>query len=213
MFQNRQAAGNLLGEKIKKDFLISEYRDNNRIVLAIPRGGVVVAKQVAKILNCPWDIIVVRKIGAQGNQELAIGAIGETNGAKYLDGRMVQELGIDNAYLEQEIKTERLEIKRREKTYRQGKEQQLLKNKTVFIVDDGVATGATMIAATREVWNNDPKRVIIAIPVVAKDTLVKLEREADEVIYLEAPEQFYSVGQFYEEFEQITDEEVIKYLC
>jgi len=214
MFKNRQEAGLLLAEKITQEIekLEIEKLRETMIVLGIPRGGIVVAKQVAEILNCPLDIIVVRKIGAQGNQELAIGAIGETNGAKYLDSRMVQELGIDSTYLEQAIKAERLEIKRREKIYRQGKEPLLLKNKTIIIIDDGAATGATMIAAAREVWNNDPKRVIIAVPVVAKDTLVKLEKEADEVIYLEAPEQFFSVGQFYEEFGQLDDDKVIRIL-
>lgn len=209
MFVNRKEAGKTLGKKILEE--IRELRKES-VVLGIPRGGIVVASEVAKTLYCPMDVIVVRKLGAPENPELAIGAIGETKGAQYIDKRLSENIGADKAYLAQEIRIQLLEIRRRERVYRQGKPALDLKNKIVVITDDGSATGATAIAAAREVWNNKPRKVIMALPVVAKDTLEKLEKEADEVIYLEAPEQFFSVGQFYQEFEQVGDEEVVNLL-
>ncbi len=217
MFKNREEAGKILGKKLLEELgpqVACKPGLNNCeiIVLGIPRGGIVIVREVAKTLNCPMDVIVVRKLGAPENPELAIGAIGETKGAQYIDKKLSGNIGADKAYLEQEIRIQLLEIKRRERIYRQARLPLGLKNKTVIIVDDGSATGATVIAAAREVWNNKPKKVIIALPVVAKDTLEKLEKEADEVIYLEAPEQFFSVSQFYSEFKQISDEEVIEIL-
>lgn len=209
MFQNRLEAGKLLGEKILEE--IGKLRDKF-IVLGIPRGGVVVARQVAKVLGCPLDVIVTRKIGAPGNEELAIGAVGETEGSKYIDERLAADVGADEEYLKSKIKEQKEEIKRREKLYREGKEPLNLENKIVILVDDGVATGATMIAAAKEVWNNNPKKVIIALPVCPKDTLTKLEKEADQIIVLKTPWPFFAVGQFYKEFEQVSDEEVVELL-
>jgi putative phosphoribosyl transferase len=209
MFKNRIQAGRLLGEKIRKD--LGEIKEE-MVVLGIPRGGVVVAKQVIKVLGCGLDVVVTKKIGAPGQPELAIGAVGETEGSKYLDERLVQELRLSADYLKEEIKRKKTEIKRREELYRQGKQALDLKNKIVIIVDDGAATGATIIAGAREVWNNNPRKVIIGLPVVAKDTLRKLEKEADQVIFLKTPTLFYAVGQFYEEFEQTNDEEVMELL-
>jgi putative phosphoribosyl transferase len=209
MFKSREAAGKLLGDKVREE--IQNIKEEV-VVLAIPRGGAVVAKEIAEKLGRPLDVLVVRKIGAPGNKELAIGAIGETRGAKFLDERLMADLEVDKSFLEKEIEVEKLEIKRREKTYRQARKPLSLDNKTIILVDDGAATGATVIAAAREVWNNNPKRVIIALPVVAKDTLERIEKEADEVVYLEAPETFFSVGQFYEEFKAVSDEEVINCL-
>lgn len=207
MFKNRIEAGKLLGDKLKSEM---SSLSSDMVVLGIPRGGVIVAAQVAKIMACPLDIIVVRKISAPQESELAIGAIGEPKGAKYVDEKLAAELGADKGYLDQEIKIQTLEIKRRERVYRQGRKALDLKDKTVIVVDDGTATGATAIAALREVWNNKPKKVILALPVVAQETLEKLTKEADEVIFLEKPWPFFAVGQFYEEFEQVSDEEVIK---
>jgi len=229
MFKNRIEAGQLLGKKILEEIkgekpglsfvpiksglqTAGKPGFDELIVLGIPRGGVIVAAEVAKILSCPLDIIVVRKIGAPNESELAVGAIGEPKGAKYINEKLAVELGADKGYLDQEIKIQILEIKRRERVYRQGREALDLKDKTVIVVDDGTATGATAIAALREVWNNNPKKVILALPVVAQDTLEKLTKEADEVIFLEKPWPFFSVGQFYEEFEQVSDEEVIDLL-
>jgi len=207
MFQDRKEAGQQLAQKLK-DYQLQP----NVIILGIPRGGVETAKQIAQDLNCSLDIIVVKKIGAPSEQELAIGAVGETKGSNYLDERLINELRVSQQYLDEQIKRLKKEIKRREVLYRQNRDPLDLKGKTVIIVDDGTATGATAIAAAREVWNNEPKRVVIALPVAPKDTLHKLEKEADEVIVLETPTDFFSVGQFYENFPQISDKEVISLL-
>lgn len=210
MLKDRKAAGQLLADKLKNRLF--SFKKNKIVVLGISRGGLVVAKEIAQVLKLALDVIVVKKIGAPSNNELAIGAIGETKGSRYFDAHLIKQVGADRKYLEQEIKIQKLAIKRREKIYRQNKKALDLKNKVVIIVDDGAATGATMIAAAREVWNNQPKKVIIALPILAKDILAKLEQEADEVIYLEAPGLFYAVEQFYEEFPQKSDEEVMKIL-
>lgn len=214
MFKNRQQAGSLLAKKIKKELGEEESKKANQtmVILGIPRGGMVVAQQVAESLNSLLDVLVVKKIGAPGNQELAIGAIGETNGSKYIDWRLAKEVGAGQKYLEQQISFLRKEIKRRESVFREGRPPLDLKNKIVILVDDGAATGATLIAGCREIWNNQPQKVVIGVPVVAKDTLEKLKKEADEVIFLEAPEIFFSVGQFYQDFPQVSDREVLEIL-
>ena len=203
----------MLGERIRNKFIeFNKLLVKDVVVLGIPRGGVVIGKEVAEVLGCALDVIVVKKLGAPSQSELAIGAVGETNGSKYVDERIIQNLGVSIQYLGEEIERKKKEIKRREKLYRQGKPPLDLKGKIVIVVDDGVATGATIIAACREVWNNEPKKVIIGLPVLAKDTLKKLEKEADEVIFLEAPRMFFAVGQFYQKFLQVEDEKVIEIL-
>jgi len=209
MFKNRVEAGKLLGERLLREL---EAEKKELIVLSIPRGGAVIGSEVAGCLACPHDVIVTKKLRAPMQEELALGAIGETSGSLYVNKRLVDELGIANNYLKKEIVDRQREIKRREELYRQGREALHLQDRVVIIVDDGVATGATMIAAAREVWNRKPKKVIIGLPVIAKDTLGKLEKEVDAVIFIEAPEMFYAVGQFYEDFPQLEDEEVIELL-
>lgn len=211
MFKNRQEAGEKLAEKLLQ--ISSEELLKDFIVLAVPRGGVVAGSQIAKKLGCPLDIIVTRKIGAPGEKELAIGAVGETSGSAYLNKKIIGELYISDEYLQEEILLQKKEIKRREKLYRKDKPALSLEGKVVILADDGAATGATLIAAAREVWNNNPKKVIIVLPVAPPNTVGKLEKEVDEVVVLQTPKPFFSVGQFYEEFEQVSDEEVIKNLA
>jgi putative phosphoribosyl transferase len=210
VFQNRQEAGKLLGEKILRNLDIKKLREKP-IVLAIPRGGVVVGGELAKALNCPLDVIVTKKIPAPGNPELAIGAVG-TVGEPVIDEELAAKVGADEKYLKFKIGNLKLEIARREEEFRKGKPPLNLKGKTVIITDDGVATGATMAAAVEIVRQQEPKKIIVAVPVIAKDSLEKIAVLADEVVYLQAPELFFAVGQFYREFEQVSDEEVLRYL-
>ena len=206
MFADRIQAGRLLADKLTED--LTGVASNNILVLSIPRGGVVIGSELAKKLVCPHDIIVTKKLRAPDQEELAIGAVGETKGSLYLNKKLAERVGVDDDYLAQEIKNRQKEIKRREKIYRGNKKELSLERKTVIIVDDGAATGATMMAAAREIWNRNPRKVIIALPVCARDTLKKLEKEVDAVIVLEVPALFYAVGQFYQNFPQLSDVEV-----
>ena len=206
IFKNRQEAGKKLTAKLK------DFQDKkNLIVLAIPRGGLAVGKQLAQTLDCSLDIIVTKKIGAPGNPELAIGAVGAI-GEPVINEELAQRLGADEKYLQKEIADRQTEVERRIKEYRGERPPLDLKNKTVIITDDGVATGATMEAAVEVIRQQEPKKIIVATPVIARDSLKKLEEKADKVIYLDAPLMFFAVGQFYQEFGQTTDEEVKRLL-
>ena len=199
------------GEKLAKE--LAEYKnDGDAVILAIPRGGVATGFGLAKKLHLPLDIIVTRKIGAPTNPELAIGAVGETKGSLWLNEGLVVQLGVSQEYLDQEIKTQKQEIKRREKVYRQNRPAREIKNKTVILVDDGLATGATMIAAIREIRNFQPEKIIVAVPVAPEDTVEMLKQEADEVICLYTPRLFFAVGQWYQNFKQYSDQEVVELL-
>lgn len=205
-FQNRKQAGQLLAEKFKE-----HRRFKNLIVLAIPRGGVVTGKELAGVLGCPLEVIVTKKIGAPGNPELAVGAVGAV-GEPVIDEELATRAGADENYLKNQISKIKIEIKRREKEFRGNKPPLNLKGKTAIVVDDGVATGATMAAAVEIIRQQEPKKIIVAVPVIAQDALGKISKLADEVIYLQAPRLFFAVGQFYRDFEQISDEEVVQLL-
>jgi putative phosphoribosyl transferase len=211
LFKNRSHAGKQLAEKI---FNHQEIKASSQevVVLAVPRGGLVVGKEVAAKLNAPLDVVVVQKISVPENQELAIGAIGETKGSVDINKRIVEELKIDDEYIEKEVKAKKQQINKKEKIFREGKQPLSLKNKTVVVVDDGAATGETMMAAVREVWNNDPQKVIAALPVLSKETLDEIDDVVDEVIFLEAKDLFFAVGQFYEDFSEVSDKEAVNVL-
>lgn len=206
MFKNRQEAGRLLAKKL------SCLKDKNPIVLAIPRGGVVIGREIAQFLGCPLDIIVTKKIGAPKNPELAIGAVGP-EGIKVIDKNLCQRVGAADDYLK--IKTEQLkkEIIIKEKILRQKQKPLSPAGKTVILTDDGVATGSTVEAGIKFLKTKKPKKIILAVPVLASDTLERLLPLVDELIYLEAPWDFWAVGQFYQEFPQVEDKEVIKILA
>ncbi len=206
MWQDRIEAGQKLAQKLK-EILGEEKTLSQGLVLAIPRGGVVVGQQIAKALNYPLDVIIVKKIGAPGNPELAVGAVGFI-GEPVIDEDLVARLGVEKDYLEKKITEIKNQIIIQEKEWRAGKEPLDLKNKVVVITDDGVATGATVKAAIEIVRQTNPQKIILAVPVVAKESLHEIENLADEVVYLQAPELFFAVGQFYQNFGQVSDEEV-----
>jgi predicted phosphoribosyltransferase len=202
MFSDRTAAGNQLGKKL--EFL----KGQDPLILAIPRGGVVVADAIATILDCKLDIIVSRKIGAPHNQELAIGAVLH-DGSYFPNSEVVKMLQVTQNYINLEKSIQMKEIERRLINYR-GSLQYDLENKIIVIVDDGIATGATILVAALWVKKQKPKKVIIAVPVGSKDSIQKLKKIADEVVVLHAPDFFNAVGEFYKDFEQVEDETVLE---
>ena len=205
LFADRVEAGKRLAQALKG--LVGE----DAIVLAIPRGGVVVGYEVARALDLPLDVIIPRKIGAPDNPELAIGAITE-DGTVLLDERLVEQLRVSAAYIQQESEAQKKEIQRRLNMYRGDVPYPTLENRAVILVDDGIATGSTMKAALASVRNRQAKSVIIAIPVGPPATIRELEEKADHVVCLQTPEAFYAIGQFYEDFAQTRDEEVTELL-
>ena len=205
LFRDRVEAGIKLAKRLEK------FRRENVVVLAIPRGGVVVGFQVAKYLNAPLDIVIPRKLGALDNPELAIGAISQ-DGSTILNQELIKALGVSNEYIELEKRRQLAEIKRRLTKYRGSVKYPDLKNKVIILVDDGIATGATVLAAVKFIKKLGAKKIVVATPVAPPDAVKKLRTEVDEVITLETPELFFAIGQFYEDFEQISDEEVIELL-
>ena len=191
---------------------MEQYRDTNPLILGMPRGGVVVAFEVAKALNASLDVIVVRKIGAPGQPELAIGAIapGDT---VVLNDELVQMFGLSDTELNLLIAQEKKELARRIRVYRSGVEFPAIRGRTVIMVDDGLATGQTAIAAARAVRALKPKQLILAVGVCAADSKKLLQKEVDKIVCVSTPALFYAVGQAYSQFEQTTDEEVISLLA
>jgi len=204
IFHDRQDAGQKLAQKLLK------YKNNPKvIVLGLPRGGVVLAAQIANKLTVPLDIVVTRKISAPGNPEFAIGAIAE-DGQGVFNQDIISQYAISQEYINQEVEKEKQEAKRRLKVYRGQKPDLNFKNKIVILVDDGIATGSTMLAAIKSIKNQGAQKIIAAIPVSARDSLKKIKKEADVVVCLHSPLFFMSVGEFYKNFNQTEDKEVIK---
>ena len=201
LFKDRVEAGKRLASALRST------AGKGAIVLAIPRGGVVVGFEVARALGLPLDVIIPRKIGAPDNPELAIGAVTE-DGTIILDESLVSYLGVSEAYVKEESNRQKLEIERRLKLYRGEAPYPTLRNRDVIIVDDGIATGSTMKAALASTRKRGAKRIVVAIPVGPASTIRELEKEADHVVCLHTPESFQAIGQFYEDFAQTTDEEV-----
>lgn len=204
-FDNRVEAGKRLASALE------DFAGKNAIILAIPRGGVVVGYEIAKALSLPLDVIIPRKIGAPDNPELAIGAMTE-DGTVILDNNLIAYLGVQQDYIEEESERQKHEIERRLKFYRQNEPYPRLKGLEVIIVDDGIATGSTMKAALASVKNKGAKTVTIAVPVAPPSTIKELKNGADRVVSLYTPEFFQAIGQFYSDFNQTTDEEVIQLL-
>ena len=205
IFKDRQSAGKLLSKHLKK------YKDKNDVlVLGIPRGGVVVAKEIAKELELPLDIIITRKIGHPDQPELALGAV-DADGQVVWAEKLLEESGIRSEELSDKVKVEVEEIKRREQVYRQGKDKLDVGGKTVILVDDGIATGATILSAVEYLKRHGAK-IILAVPVASREAIDKIVGEVGEVVVLETPAYFQAVGQFYQDFQPVEDQEVIQYL-
>lgn len=201
-FRDRTEAGERLAEKL------AGYADQpNVIILALPRGGVPVAAEVADKLNLPLDVFVVRKLGLPGQPELAMGAIA-TGGVRVLNGAVLNARRIPDDVINAVAAEEYQELRRRERSYRDDLPPPEVEGKTVVIVDDGVATGSTMLAAVAALRQLNARRIIVATPVIARSTYDSLKKHADEVVAVVVPETFYGVGQWYEDFSQTTDEEV-----
>jgi putative phosphoribosyl transferase len=177
------------------------------LVLGLPRGGIPVAYQVAKSLNAPLDVFVVRKLGVPGEEELAMGAIA-ANGVRVINEDVVRSLGLTRQAVDAAAAREQRELERREREYRGDKPPIDARGRIVILVDDGLATGATMRAAAQAIRRQEPSKVVIAVPVAAMETCQALREEADEVICALAPEVFYAVGLWYDDFSQTTDREV-----
>lgn len=206
IFKNREDGGRQLVKKLEKF-----KNDPKVIILGLPRGGVVTGFEVAKELNLPLDVIVPRKLGSPMSEELAIGAITE-DGKAILNKTLISQLDVDKKYIDEVMDKEREESKRRLEKFRAGKPKLDLKGKTAILVDDGVATGFTMLAAISSAKTKGAKKIIVAVPTIAPDTVAQIESEVDELFYLDTPFFFGSVGMFYREFDQTSDEEVVDIL-
>ena len=205
MFRDRTDAGRRLAE------LLVERGVEADVVLGIPRGGLPVARPVADALDAPLDVVVASKIGAPHNPELAVGAVA-SDGSLWRNDALVDRLGVDEAYLSRERERESEAAREKLERYRGEREPPDLEGKRVVVVDDGLATGATTVAALRQVRAAGADRVLLAVPVGSPDSVERVRAEADEVICAETPPNFSAVGQFYDRFDQVSDEEAMAYL-
>ena len=205
-FQDRADAGRLLAAE-----LATRKFPAGTVVLALPRGGLPVAVEVAESLRASLDVVVVRKLGVPWQPELAMGALaGQT---RVLDHQLIRDLRVSDEEVEAIVARETAELDRRERLFRKGMPPLNLKGRTVLLVDDGIATGSTMLAAARHVKSFRPEKLIIAVPVCSAQALSTLKKEVDEVIYLAIPEPFFAVGEWYTEFQQVSDAEVQQMLA
>lgn len=204
-FADRRDAGRRLAERLLP------LAPEEPVVVALPRGGVPIAHEVALALGAPLDILAVRKLGAPHNPEYGIGAVAE-DGTRVIDPEAIAVLGIDSGTLEAIVAREVKELRRRVALYRNGRAPIELRDRTVIVVDDGVATGVTDAAALLAVRRRGPRRLVLAVPVCAPDSARRLREYADEVVCLHAPAPFYGVGQWYRDFSQVSDDEVVAVL-
>jgi putative phosphoribosyl transferase len=202
LFRDRVQAGRLLAENLRAESGLTQP-----LVLALPRGGVPVAFEAAHVLRGDLDIFLVRKIGVPGQEELALGAIA-SGGVRVINKALAEHLKISATTIELLTAREQREIEHRERLYREGRAPLPIVHRAVILVDDGLATGATMLAAVRAVKQQNPKRIVVAVPVASTEACKEFRRHVDEVVCLHTPEPFEAVGVWYEDFSQTTDNEV-----
>jgi putative phosphoribosyl transferase len=205
MFQDRKDAGERLAARL------IHLKDKNPVVLALPRGGVAIGFEVARLLGAPLDIVLVRKIGVPWQPELALGAVADGGGSSpeiFIDERMAEALAIPLDYVRDETARQLAEIERRRQLYCAGRAPVEVGGRTAIVVDDGIATGATMRVALRAVRRRGPASLVLAAPVAAAETLASLAGEADETVCVEVPKGLGAIGYYYEDFHQMSDDEV-----
>jgi putative phosphoribosyl transferase len=201
-FKNRQAAGKFLAQKMLK------YREEpNLLVLALPRGGVPVAVEVAKLLDAPMDLFMVRKLGVPNHEELALGAVA-TGGARVLNRKVIEAFHVTQAELDAVIEAEMKELERRQRVYRSNRPLPQIQGRTIILIDDGLATGASMRAAILALSQQKPRKIIVGVPTASVETCNEFRQYVDEIVCAITPDQFYAVGLWYKDFAQVTDEEV-----
>ena len=207
-FADRAEAGRRLGEKLE------HLRDRQPLVLALPRGGVAVGFEIAQALAAPLDIVLVRKIGVPWQPELALGAVSDgAEAEKFIDDQLAALLSLPEHYIEEETARQLAEIERRRQIYCAGRPPLDIKGRTAILVDDGIATGATMRVALRAARRRGPARLVLAVPVAPPDTLAELGKEADETVCLETPPMLGAIGFYYHDFHQMSDEVVTELLA
>jgi putative phosphoribosyl transferase len=206
-FADRHEAGRRIAERL------AHHRGRPELtVLALPRGGVPVAREIAHVLHAPLDVLVVRKLGLPGEEEFAFGALA-AHGLRVINRRTVDDFGLTPGDIDRIVARQEGEIARRERTYREGRGPLELRGRIVLLVDDGVATGATMRAAIAVARAGRAARIVVAAPVVAREAYLELRAKADEFVALHIPKEFSAVGEFYADFSQLTDEEVCDLLA
>jgi putative phosphoribosyl transferase len=206
MIRNREEAGRMLADTL------SQYRnDPTALILALPRGGVAVGYQLSLALHVPLDVFITRKIGAPGNPEYAIGAVAET-GSHYLNQEAVSSVGLSRYELDRLIQVQEKEIARRKGLYRQGRPLPQLTGRTVLLVDDGIATGSTFMASALAIRDLQPRRLVGVIPLGPLSTIREVRARLDELVLLMTPDPFEAVGNFFVDFTQVEDRDVVEYL-
>jgi predicted phosphoribosyltransferase len=201
-YDDRQQAGAVLARRLE------HFKGRGDVVvLALPRGGVPVAHEVARALGAPLDVFLVRKLGVPGHRELAMGAIA-SGGVRFVNDDVVRAYRIPESAIDAVAREEEVELERRERTYREGRSPVELRGRTILLIDDGLATGASMNAAVTAVRAHDPAQVVVAVPVGSPDTCREFADVADEIVCARAPQSFAAVGQWYRDFSEISDEEV-----